>query len=82
MPIPHHLVPRFERERMVLPTVGPCTVTEAPNPEDGVQVSVDDGKRRWHFVLDARSTRQLAEQLLFVIDGSVIVAVDRRVEGF
>lgn len=63
---------------MCLPTVGPCSVEEA---DDGVTITIDTGKSRMRITLDARESRQLAEQLLFIIDGSVIVATNR-LEGF
>jgi len=65
---------------MQLPAVGPCTVAEAAN-QDGVQIAIDGLTRRMSIELDARECRQLAEQLLFVVDGSVIVATNR-MEGF
>jgi hypothetical protein len=63
---------------MRLPAVGPCAVVEA---DDGVEITIDSGRSRMHITLDARESRQLAEQLLFVLDGSVIVATNR-LEGF
>lgn len=66
---------------MRMPPVGQVTVVEAePGYPGGVQLLIEAGPApRLHLavVLDARQTRQLAEQLLFVVDGSVIVATNR-----
>lgn len=71
-----HLVPRFGTGPMRMPPVGPCEVVEAP--DDGVIVIIAGQQA---VKLNARLTRQLAEQLLFVVDGSVIVATNR-LEGY
>lgn len=71
-----HLIPVFGDGPMRMPPVGPCTVVEAPN--DGVIILMGGGPA---VKLNARLTRQLAEQLLFVLDGSVIVATNR-LEGY
>lgn len=81
MPV-EHLIPVFYDGSMRMPPVGSLTVIE--REPDGVRLRVDHvGPGDGHVVvmLDARQARQLAEQILFVLDGSVIVATNR-LEGY
>lgn len=77
MPV-DHLIPVFGDGPMRMPPVGPITVVE--DEPDGVRLLVGS-KFLVPVPLDARQARQLAEQILFVLDGSVIVATNR-LEGY
>lgn len=76
-----HLIPRYGSGPMRMPALGPLTVVESQPDGVALHIEREQGLDAVAVVLDAQHARRLAEQILFVIDGSVIVATNR-VEGY